>query len=171
MLDYICIDKGVYKLYTTRMDKDLLFIHGKFQSLMQLAKSFDRAPRRFGTDDLLPHSEIHLIEIIGDNKGLSVTEIAGCLNITKGAVSQTLKKLESKGYTIKKPHPENLSRAVVSLTAKGQTAFWAHKDWHEQMDGGFARYLKELDKDDLRIIAEFLEKIETFLTRRLESIK
>ncbi len=153
------------------MNKDLLFIHGKFHSLLQLATLLDKAPRKFGTDEPLSHAEIHLVEIIGDNEGLSVTEIAGYLNITKGAVSQTLKKLEAKGFARKKPHPENLAKAVVSLTAKGRTAFRAHRDWHAQMDGGFANYLQELDKEERAIITKFLEKTETFLLSRLDSTK
>ena len=104
---------------------------------MRLAKALDKSPKQFGTDEFLSHSDIHLIEIIGDTEGLSVTDIGKILGITKGAVSQSLKKLEAKEYTAKEPDPENLSRSMVRLTTKGWTAFWAHKHWHEKMDGGF----------------------------------
>ena len=136
---------------------------------MQLAVTLDRSPMRFGTEDRLSHSEIHLIEIIGETSGSSVTDLAKLLGITKGAVSQTLKKLEAKGYTMKEPHPENLSKAVVSLTSRGQTAYWAHKDWHERMDGGFSRYLTTLNDQELATIQTFLERTEDFLQRRAAS--
>jgi DNA-binding MarR family transcriptional regulator len=147
-----------------------LSLHGKFRSLMRLAVQLDRSPKQFGTDELLSHSEIHLIEIIGDHEGLSVTDIGNCLGITKGAVSQSLKKLEHKGYSAKKTDPDNLSRSIVSLTAKGQTAYWAHKHWHETMDGGFSHYLESLNDDELRIIMNFLTRTEDFLVRRLKSL-
>ncbi len=137
---------------------------------MRLAVQLDRSPKQFGTDELLSHSEIHLIEIIGDHEGLSVTDIGNCLGITKGAVSQSLKKLEHKGYSAKKTDPDNLSRSIVSLTAKGQTAYWAHKHWHETMDGGFSHYLKSLTDDELRVIMNFLTRTEDFLVRRLKSL-
>lgn len=98
------------------MKNDNLIIHGKFQSIMALTRRLDQSPKRFGTDELLTHAEIHLIEITGDQEGQSVTDIGKKLGITKGAVSQNLKRLDSKGYTAKNPDPENLFRTIVLLT-------------------------------------------------------
>ena len=151
------------------MKNNKLILHGKFQSIMRLSRELDKAPKKFGTNELVSHSEIHMIEIIGDNDGLSVTDISRHLGITKGAVSQSLKKLETKGFSIKKTDPENLSRSIVMLTAKGHTAYWAHKLWHETMDGGFARYMDAIGEKELGVIIDFLEKVENFLERMLSS--
>ena len=151
------------------MEKEKLILHGKFQSIMGLAQQLEKTPKKFGTDELMSHSAIHLIEIIGDTEGLSVTDISRYIGITKGAVSQNLKKLETKGFTTKKIDPENLSRTIVMLTSKGQAAYWAHKHWHETMDGGFLTYLDELDHFKFDIIIDFLEKTEDFLKRRVQS--
>ncbi len=157
----------MYTLNT--MPNEKLKIHGKFQSIMELALKLTKTPKRFGTDHDLSHSEIHLIEMIGDNEDLSVTDIAGLIGVTKGAVSQSLKRLERKGLTGKQPDPENRSRSLVFLTAKGNMAYWAHKHWHETMDGGFRQYLEELNIEDTRVIVEFLTRTEDFLARRIES--
>jgi len=151
------------------MKKEKLIIHGKFQSIMDLAQKLEKVPKKFGTGKLLSHSEIHLIEIIGDNEGLSVTDIGKYLGITKGAVSQSLKRLEAKGLSLKKTDPENLSRSIVMLTAKGFTAFGAHKHWHETMDGGFAKYMEELSTMEINIIINFMERVEDFLKQRIQS--
>ena len=151
------------------MKKEKLIIHGKFQSIMNLSQQLEKVPKKFGTGELLSRSEIHLIEIIGDNEGLSVTDIGTYLGITKGAVSQSLKRLEAKGFSLKKTDPENLSRSIVMLTAKGFTAFWAHKHWHETMDGGFLQYMEELNTSEINIIINFLERVEDFLKRRVQS--
>jgi len=151
------------------MNKEKLILHGKFQSIMDLTKQLEKTPKKFGTDELMSHSDIHLIEIIGDIEGLSVTDIGRHIGITKGAVSQNLKRLETKGFTTKKIDPDNLSRTIVMLTSKGQTAYWAHKHWHETMDGGFLTYLDELDQLKFDIIIDFLEKTEDFLKRRVQS--
>jgi len=152
-----------------RMKKEKLIIHGKFQSIMNLTQQLEKLPKKFGTGELLSRSEIHLIEIIGDNEGLSVTDIGKYLGITKGAVSQSLKRLEAKGFSFKRTDPENLSRSIVMLTAKGFTAFWAHKHWHETMDGGFLQYMEELNTGEVNIIINFLERVEDFLKRRVHS--
>ena len=75
------------------MKKELLTVHGKFQSIMRLTRELDKKPRNFGIGEALSHSEIHLIEIIGDNRDLSVTDIGRHIGITKGAVSQNLKQI------------------------------------------------------------------------------
>ena len=151
------------------MKNEKLIIHGKFQSILRLAQKMEKVQKSFGTGEMMSHSEIHLLEIIGDTKGLSVTDISRHLGITKGAVSQSLKRLDKKGFTTKETDPENLSRSIVSLTSKGQTAYWSHKHWHETMDGGFLKYLDELDDESFEIIVDFLDKVETFLKLRLES--
>ncbi|MCD4678379.1 MAG: MarR family transcriptional regulator [Desulfobacula sp.] len=153
------------------MKKEKLIIHGKFESIMTLTQKLEKTPKKFGTKELLTHSEIHLIEIIGDNDGLSVTDIGKHLGITKGAVSQSLKRLEAKGLSLKQTDPENLSRSIVMLTAKGFTAFWAHKHWHETMDGGFLKYLEDLSRSEISIIINFLERVEDFLKRRVQSME
>jgi len=151
------------------MKKELLAIHGKFQSIMRLTRELEKTPRNFGTGEPLTHSEIHLIEIIGGNENLSVTDIGNLLGITKGAVSQNLKRLEAKGFSQKKTDPGNLSRTIVLLTSKGYTAYYAHKHWHETMDGGFAKYLDDMDENDIAVVTRFMEKIEDFLERRVRS--
>ena len=129
---------------------------------MSLAQKMEKTRKSFGTGEMISHSEIHLIEIIGDTQDLSVTDLSRHMGITKGAVSQSLKRLEKKGFTTKKPDPENLSRSIVLLTSKGQTAYWSHKHWHETMDGGFLKYLDELDDEAFEIIVDFLVKVESF---------
>ena len=153
------------------MKSRILALNGKFQSILRLSRQLDKAPKNFGSNRPLSHSEIHLIEIIGDNQGLSVTDIGKHIGITKGAVSQSLKRLEAKGFSAKHPDPENLSRSIVMLTPQGNSAYLAHKHWHKTMDGGFSRYMAELGPRDMDIIIDFLDKTEDFLARRIRSLE
>ena len=141
-------------------------IFEKFVRLVQLYEKLEKTPRSFGTDELLSSTEIHLIELIGDNKeSLSVTDLARLIGVTKGAISQRLKKLEIKGLTVKKEDPQNISRSIVQLTSKGKAAFFSHKHWHEKMDGGYKTYFMNLDKDKVQFLHEFMARVEDFLIR------
>ncbi len=55
-----------------------------------------KTPKSYGTEDMLYMSEVHMIEVIGSYEGITTTKLAAALGITKGAVSQTVSKLEKK---------------------------------------------------------------------------
>ena len=144
-------------------------LHEKFTKIVKLAGEAEKSPRTFGTEFPMTSSEIHLIELIGDNEAsLSVTDLAKIIGVTKGAVSQTLKKLESKGFIIKETDPSNLSRITVALTSRGKTAYYSHRDWHETMDGGFKEFFNNLSDDELSFLYETLDKIEIFYKKVME---
>ena len=94
-------------VYTNFMDKNLLQLHSQFFELIKLSEQLEQSPRTYGTNTLLTHSQIHLIEVIGMHPDLSVTDIAKKLNITKGAVSQQLKRMEAMGMVAKEVDPNN----------------------------------------------------------------
>lgn len=148
----------------------LRLIHGKFERLVTLYQDLENKPRRYGTEECLTGSEIHLIEIVGDHdERLSVTDLARYANVTKGAISQGLKKLEGKGLTDKQQDPENSSRSIVGLTSKGKAAYYSHKHWHETMDGGYLDYLSGLDEEKTEFLLEFMTVVETFLQSVIDS--
>ena len=110
-----------------------------------------------------------LAEVVLSGDSLSVTELANLMGITKGAVSQRLKKLEKRGLTNKEEDPENISRAHVFLTSKGKSAYFAHKHWHEKMDGGYMAYYKKMDEDKINFLIEFMTQVEDFLQRAMNT--
>jgi DNA-binding MarR family transcriptional regulator len=144
-----------------------LAIAEKFTHVVKLWQDLEKKPQKFGTEENLYSAEIHLIEAIGKNNKLSVTDIAKFLGVTKGAVSQNLKKLENKGLAIKHSDPLNSSRAIVELTAKGKIAFYAHEHWHEQMDGGFRDYMNSLTQEQMDLIYEVLSNVENFVKTKV----
>lgn len=153
-----------------RSNQNIDAIFEKFVQIVKLYEELERTPRRFGTDEYLSSSEIHLIELIGDNnESLSVTDLAGLIGITKGAVSQHLKKLEKKGLTIKEEDPKNVSRSIAKLTSKGKAAYFSHKHWHEKMDGGYKAYFMNLERDKIKFLHEFLTRVEDFLTKAINA--
>jgi DNA-binding MarR family transcriptional regulator len=65
-------------------------------------------------------SEIHLLLFLHANPEANAKEIAQRFSVTKGAVSQTLTRLESKGVLAKGRNPEAQTELALSLTAAGR---------------------------------------------------
>ena len=144
-------------------------VHEQFNKLVKLAAQLEKTPRRFGTEEPLSSREIHIIEASGDHGEIfSVTDLAGLLGVTKGAVSQNLKKMEKKGLINKIEDPQNSSRSIVKLTSKGKMAYYAHKHWHETMDGGFKAYFMSLDEKQVDFLLDFIDKAEDFIKRAMQ---
>ena len=90
----------------------------------------DKKTRYYGTDVPIFHSEIHVIMAIAEHPGIHVGGLADILGVTKGAVSEILKKLERKALVIKEIDDLNLSRYSLNLTEKGKKAHNNHMHYH-----------------------------------------
>jgi DNA-binding MarR family transcriptional regulator len=143
---------------------DMLFT--KFQTLVSVYKELENSPKKWGTDVLITSAEIHFLETIGNKNGeLSITDLAAVFGITKGAVSQRIIKLETKGLVKKKEDPNNESKLNLYLTRKGVLAFKTHLKWHDSMDGGYKEYLSSLEKEKVVFLNQFMSNVIEFMRR------
>ncbi|MFL0252511.1 MarR family transcriptional regulator [Clostridium neuense] len=120
----------------------------------------DMKAKKFGTDTDLYHSEIHMLEFIKENRGLNISGIARKLDITRGAVSQTIKRLEDKGFICKEPYRDTSCRFSIKLTEKGEIAYSNHKKYHEQYNIKIAEILKNSTAEEKNFLYQFLKKFK-----------
>jgi DNA-binding MarR family transcriptional regulator len=120
----------------------------------------DKKSRFYGTDKPLFEAEIHMIKSIKENEGIHVTGLAEKLGITKGAVSQTIAKLQKKGMVIKDRDSSNQSKLVLRLTEKGEIAYKSHIDYHEKFDKCVENILKDTTEDNKIFLKKFLLAVE-----------
>lgn len=130
----------------------------KYMLLVEKISNTANTFKSFDTDVNIYRSEIHVIQLIGDRKALHVSEIARLLNITKGTVSQLVKRVENKGLVEKHVDASNNTRQLVSLTPKGVTAYKAHVAYHELNHFEMEQFLDTLTADQKLVLEEFLTK-------------
>lgn len=167
-LEGVCffIDKSVKLLYSLTMQKNTHEMIAQLRRIARKKSELDKRPNTFGTDvEMLP-AEMYLVEILGANEGLCMTRIAEIMQITKGAVSQTFKKLEKKSLVKKYHDPANASRSLLYLSKEGKKTLNAHEKWHKEKDGGFTEHLKALKPEEALTIRNFLNRYEFFLDSR-----
>ncbi len=120
----------------------------------------DRKTRYYGTDQPLYEAEIHMIKSIKENEGIHVTGLADMLGVTKGAVSQIIMKLERKGMIVKDTDPRNLSRLMLWLTSKGETAYLHHEKLHQKFDRLFNAVLENATEENKDFLKSFLNTLD-----------
>lgn len=101
-------------------------------------------------------SEIHTIHLIGKYNGISPLKLSEELNITKGAVSQTLTKLEKKGMIKRVKTGESVNRVLVYLTEEGQQVYEQHRRKHESKLERVYEYISSLPEEKSACIEEFI---------------
>lgn len=114
-------------------------------------------------------SEMHMIEAIGRDKeaGRIITDIAAELNVTMPSVTMAIKKLEKKGYVLKRRCSEDGRRVYVSLTKEGLRADIAHRYFHRQMVKTLVTKLSAYEKETL---LNCLRELNTFFKSTARSI-
>ena len=141
-------------------EKLLAEIMGQFMRVVNKFNRFEKIPMDFGIDEKLFPSEIHTIEAIGRHPQMNVTQMAQKLGITKGAVSQTLKKLVEKQLVKKVKGIANDKELFLELTQKGRKAYRGHAKFHNDMYKDFMKYMDKISHRDFMAFQEILDKIE-----------
>lgn len=142
--------------------KNFATIDALFHKVINKMKRVEQKPRYFGTDVLLYPSEIHTIESIGHHPGINITELAALQGVTKGAVSQIVKKLVAKKMVIRMKEEGSEREVLLKLSDSGTTAFQSHDDFHARIAPDMIRLIEEADAREIRFVTELFCSIDRF---------
>ncbi len=101
-------------------------------------------------------SEVHLMLVIKKGMDTNATEIAKLLGLTKGAISQTLSRLENKGIIRKTKDPQNKNELNLTLTPFGEQAYQVCMASEASMQIENEAYLSTLTQKEKETILNFL---------------
>lgn len=114
-------------------------------------------PRDYGKGRLLNMVEMHTLELIAQQPGICVTEVAKVWNRTLAAASKNVNRLCEKGYVEKRKHPGNDKTIHLYPTESGLALVQDHiqsdrNQLSTVMDILFEKYTEE----DLKIFHKIL---------------
>ena len=103
------------------MNSELQKLIDQFLKILHLYSVISRKPVDYGTGDPLFFTEIHTISTIGKNKEINLIRLSEKMGVTRGAISQTVRKLVSKNLVLKSN--TNKKEFSLRLSEKGQIAY------------------------------------------------
>lgn len=145
---------------TTDDDIPVEEIMDLFTRLFNKAAAIEREPVDTGDGILLYTSEVHLIDMAGRFPEEGLSSLAVRLGITKGAISQTAKKLEEKGYLERMYREGNNKTVLIRLTRAGRMAYDWHRAYHAVVNERIAREIGGLNPDARMDIHRLLQQLE-----------
>lgn len=131
--------------------------------ILNKAAAIEKEPVDIGHGILLYASEVHLIDMAGRYPQEGISRLASRLGITKGAVSQTAKKLEEKGYIERFNHEGDKKTVFIRLTEYGKDAFLWHEAYHEMVNRDMVEQISKLSHRDVDNLFSILLQMENML--------
>lgn len=70
------------------------------------------------TELKITHTQMIILSLVKENKGISLKKLAGTMGITSSAATQQVNKLVKKGYLVRKE--SNVDRRLVNIRLSGE---------------------------------------------------
>ncbi len=134
-------------------------------------KALEKIPSKAGLKHSLYHSERHMLDKIGDHPDMNVSDFACEIGVTKGAVSQVIKKLEAKGVVKRYKKGTNGKAVFLELTDAGRAVYMAHKKTNEETIKPLLEELSKYPDDKIRFLISMFNWIDEFLDQSGKEMK
>lgn len=135
------------------MNEELHQMVDLFVRILHLYSAIDKKPRDFGTGDLLYVSEIHAIHYISSNPEINLTQLAEMSGVTRGAMSQTVKRLLDKRY-IAKYRTKNKKEINLRVSDKGYLINKHYEEFEKERFGFAVKLYENASAETIAMIRE-----------------
>ena len=142
-----------------------------FLRVVNKYNAFEKLPARHAEGHGLYHSERHMIDRIGDNPGMNITGLARASGVTKGAISQIVKKLEAKGIVERRKGAANDKEVFVLLTETGRELYKERRKINRKTIEPLIEELKRHSEDKVEFLAAMFRWLEGFIDKAIERMR
>lgn len=132
---------------------------GKILDSIAILNSLDKKRIITHEGEKLHPSEIQLLMHLYHIQHTNVIAIAKKMGLTKGAISQTLSRLEKKGIISKVMYPKKKNELRIQFTEKGDLLMTLLNKSKKSLERKYLRYIKSLSEPDKQVVSEFLDKM------------
>ncbi|MFH1841618.1 MAG: MarR family transcriptional regulator [bacterium] len=112
-------------------------------------------------------SEIHLLLRIAAEPGINATGLAERLGLTKGAVSQTLSRLEKKGLLLKSRDAARKNELILEFTTLGRQTVEHFQGVQAKLRQRYDSFFASLSEADREVIHRFLSHLNGIFKLRV----
>lgn len=145
-------------------------IHQKMDTARALVQYLD-TKREYDSESNLYMREAHFIMAVKPGEGCSMSQVAQQLNVTPGAVSQTAKRLEAKGYILRTKSGENQRQTIALLTEQGEAFYRKHLQYdRDKLAAMDAAYFHRYSDEELLQLVEYETAMQAIATKETSKI-
>jgi DNA-binding MarR family transcriptional regulator len=151
------------------MNNELQELIDLFLKILHLYSVISRKPKDYGTGDMLYFAEIHTITVVGKNTELNMTQLADIMGVTKGAISQTIRKLVSKNFILKS-NTTNRKEINLKLSEKGLVVYKGQKSFQKELFTFATTLYEKARPEDREMVKRLFDAISNNMADRVKAI-
>ncbi|MDD7388641.1 MAG: MarR family transcriptional regulator [Lachnospiraceae bacterium] len=145
------------------MNTNLMNLFAKYMEKQEILSRLTENEKLHGYN----YSEIHTIAAIGDLAEPNVTEIAGYMNVTRGAISKITKKLLEQKVIEAYQMDGNRQKIFFRLTEEGRFLYDEHEKRHQLWLKRDHAFIKQFDKETVKEVEDFMTAFNQYLEQQI----
>lgn len=151
------------------MKSELQTLIDLFLKILHLYSVIGRKPKKYGTGDLLYIAELHTITMVGNNHEINMTRLADIMGVTRGAISQTIRKLVSKNLIIKS-NLTNRKEINLKLSEKGMIVYKAQESFQKEIFTFAGSLYEQASAEDRDLVRRLFIAISSNMEERVKAL-
>jgi len=151
------------------MNNELQELIDLFLKILHLYSIIGRKPKDYGTGDLLYFTELHTITVVAKNKEVNMTQLSDIMGVTKGAISQTIRKLVHKNLILK-TNINNRKEINLKLSEKGRIVLKAQESFQKEIFTFAGALYERAGPEDREIVRRLFLAIAGNMQERVKAL-
>ena len=107
-------------------------------------------------------NDMHILEAVGTEEPRSMSSVAKSLSVTVGTLTIAMNNLVKKGYENRARSEEDRRVVLISLSEKGEKAYYHHQKFHDDM---IQAIMTDLDETQMDALTQALNKLRAFFRK------
>ena len=107
-------------------------------------------------------NDMHILEAVGTEEPRSLSSVAKSLSVTVGTLTIAMNNLVKKGYVNRARSEEDRRVVLISLSEKGEKAYYHHQKFHDDM---IQAIMTDLDETQMDALTQALNKLRAFFRK------
>lgn len=140
--------------------KEFITFNNRFNRFILAFEQLKKNQHKNGVDKSITLNEVHLIVVIGKNQPLNLVKLSELLEVSRSAITQSVRRLIQKNLVFFDFDPNNGKNKYLRLSEKGIEVFKIHKEQQAYIEESVFSVLNNYSEEELQTVVKLMDDIE-----------
>lgn len=140
--------------------KEFITFNNRFNRFILVFEQLKKNQHKSGVDKSITLNEVHLIVVIGKNQPLNLVKLSELLEVSRSAITQSVRRLIQKSLVVFDFEPNNGKNKYLRLSEKGIEVFKIHKEQQAYIEKSIFSVLNNYSEGELQTVVKLMDDIE-----------